>query len=128
LERELPQRGRLAGIKFQKRDYDFVISYGYETAGRVAPLASMLKDLCGLSVWFDGDSSSASTRSSDPPSEAIGNARGALFVSEAWESSSWCKDEYDLSLAERRIQDLPVHARHRTGDTLDENRQHNVVQ
>jgi hypothetical protein len=37
---------------------------------------------------------------------AIGNSRGAIFcLSEAWKRSTWCKNEYEVSLSEQRTQD-----------------------
>ena len=93
----------LAGIKFQKRDFDFFISYGHDTGGRVGSLVHLLKK-ASVRMWYDSDSGNASTRSSELLSDAIGNSRGALFfLSEAWKNSSWCKDEYDVSLSERRL-------------------------
>jgi hypothetical protein len=75
----------MAGIKLQKRDNDFFVSYGHCDLVRVAPLVDLLKRTCGLRVWFDGVEGNAAVRSSEFLSGAIGNARGALFcLSEAW--------------------------------------------
>jgi hypothetical protein len=94
----------MAGIKLQKRGYDFFISYGHSDAGCIIELVDLLKRLCGLKIWIDNSSGNASSRSSELLGNAIGNARGVLFcLSETWKSSSWCKDEYDVSLAERRM-------------------------
>jgi len=96
----------MAGIKLQKRRDDFFVSYGHADAVRVAPLIDFLKRTCGLSVWFDGTQGNASVRSSKLLSDAIGNARGALFcVSEAWKRSTWCGDEFEVALTQRREYD-----------------------
>jgi len=96
----------MAGIKLQKRKDDFFVSYGHADAVRVAPLIDFLKRTCGLSVWFDGTQGNASVRSSKLLSDAIGNARGALFcVSEAWKRSTWCGDEFEVALTQRREYD-----------------------
>jgi hypothetical protein len=94
----------MVGIKLQKRDDDFFVSYGHDDRALVAPLVDLLKRVCGLRVWFDGAEGNASKRSSDLLSGAIGNARGALFcLSEAWKRSTWCKNEYEVSLSEQRV-------------------------
>jgi TIR domain len=94
----------MTAIKLQKRDNDFFVSYGHSDLGRVQPLVDLLRRTCGLKVWFDEAEGNAATRSSELLAGAIGNARAALFcVSEAWKRSSWCKDEYDVSLSERRM-------------------------
>lgn len=94
----------MAGIKLQKRDEDFFVSYGHADLERVAPLVDLLKRVCGLRIWFDGVEGNAAVRSSELLGSAIGNARGSLFcLSEAWKRSSWCKNEYELSLSEQRM-------------------------
>jgi hypothetical protein len=96
----------MAGIKLQKRDYDFFVSYGHGDLDRVVPLVNLLKRECGMRIWFDGADGNASMRSSDLLGRAIGNARGALFcLSESWKGSSWCRGEYDVSLSEQREHD-----------------------
>jgi TIR domain len=94
----------MTAIKLQKRANDFFVSYGHSDLGRVQPLVDLLGRTCGLKVWFDKAEGNAAERSSELLAGAIGNARAALFcVSEAWKRSSWCKDEYDVSLSERRM-------------------------
>ena len=91
-------------IKLQKRENDFFISYGHADLERVQPLVDLLRRTCGLRVWFDGAEGNAAVRSSELLGEAIGNARAALFcLSEAWKRSSWCKNEYNVSLSEQRM-------------------------
>jgi hypothetical protein len=93
------------GIKLQKRDDDFFVSYGHADRQRVLPLVDLLKRVCGLRIWFDGSDGNASARSSELLAGALGNARGALFcLSEAWRRSTWCRSEYEFSLAEQRAQ------------------------
>jgi hypothetical protein len=95
----------MANAKLQKRDNDFFVSYGHGDVARVLPLVELLRRVCGLQIWFDGIEGNAAIRSSELLGGAIGNARGALFcISEAWKGSSWCKNEYELSLSEQRIQ------------------------
>lgn len=94
----------MAGIKLQKRDHDFFVSYGHGDLARVAPLVDLLKRRCGLRVWFDGSEGNAAARSSELLGGAIRNARGALFcLSESWKKSTWCKNEYEVALAEQRM-------------------------
>jgi hypothetical protein len=96
----------MPGIKLQKRDNDFFVSYGHSDLARVAPLVDMLKRVCGLRIWFDDAEGNAAKRSSELLAGAIGNARGALFcLSEAWKSSTWCKNEYEVSQSEQRMHD-----------------------
>ena len=97
--------GVLPGVKLQKREKDFFISYGHGDLARVAPLISLLKT-CGLKIWFDGLEGNAAARSSELLAGAIGNARGTIFcLSEGWKRSTWCKNEYEVSLSEQRTQD-----------------------
>jgi hypothetical protein len=96
----------MAGLKLQKRDDDFFVSYGHRDFERVASVVGLLKRTCGFRIWFDGTDANASLRSSELLSGAIGNARGALFfLSEAWTRSTWCKNEFEVSLSEQRMHD-----------------------
>jgi hypothetical protein len=94
----------MTGIKLQKRDNDFFVSYGHGDLGRVQPLIDLLRRTCGLRVWFDAVEGNAAMRSSELLAGAIGNARAVLFcLSEAWKGSTWCKNEYEVSLSEQRM-------------------------
>ncbi len=94
----------MTGIKLQKRENDFFVSYGHSDLGRVTPLVDLLKRTCSLRVWFDGVEGNAAMRSSELLAGAIGNARAVLFcLSEAWKRSTWCKNEYEVSLSEQRM-------------------------
>jgi hypothetical protein len=96
----------MSGIKLQKRNNDFFVSYGHGDLPRVVLLVNLLKRVCGLQIWFDGIEGSAAKRSSELLAGAIGNSRGAIFcLSEAWKRSTWCKNEYEVSLSEQRTQD-----------------------
>jgi hypothetical protein len=44
----------MSGIKLQKRNNDFFVSYGHGDLARVVPLVNLLKRICGLQIWFDG--------------------------------------------------------------------------
>jgi len=94
----------MPGIKLQKRENDFFVSYGHSDLERVQPLVDLLKRTCGLRVWFDGAEGNAAMRSSELLAGAIGNSRAALFcVSEGWKRSTWCKNEYEVSLSQQRM-------------------------
>ena len=96
----------MPGVKLQKRDNDFFVSYGHGDLARVSPLVDLLRKTCGLKIWFDGLDGNAAMRSSELLAAAIGNARGAIFcLSESWKRSTWCKNEYEVSLSEQRTQD-----------------------
>jgi hypothetical protein len=96
----------MPGIKLQKRDDDFFVSYGHGDVARVKSLIDLLKRVCGLHVWFDGADGNSAMRSSELLAGAIRNARGAIFcLSEAWKRSTWCKNEYEVALAEQRTHD-----------------------
>ncbi|QSQ26409.1 toll/interleukin-1 receptor domain-containing protein [Pyxidicoccus parkwayensis] len=96
----------MPGIKLQKRDEDFFVSYGHADLARVATLVDLLKRVCGLRIWFDGADGNAALRSTDLLAGAIRNSRGALFcLSNAWKQSTWCRNEYEVSLSEQRMHD-----------------------
>jgi hypothetical protein len=96
----------MTGLKLQKRGYDFFVSYGHADLAPVRALVSFLRKPCGLSVWFDAQSGNAAQRSSELLAAGLGNARGALIVlSDAWMQSTWCRNEYEVALAEQRAHD-----------------------
>ncbi len=93
----------MTDIKLQKRGNDFFVSYGHGDLSRVTPAVNWLRRTCGLQIWFDGVEGNAAMRSSELLELAIGNSRGALFfLSENWKKSSWCRDEYEYALVQRR--------------------------
>lgn len=90
-------------IKLQKRSNDFFVSYSHADQARAAALVGWLRVPCGLKLWFDDDTGNAAQRSSELLAEAIGNARGAIFLlSEHWMESSWCRSEFEVALNEQR--------------------------
>lgn len=61
---------------------------------------------CGLNIGFDAIDGNAAVRSSEFLAGEIGSARGVLFgLSDAWNRSTWCKNEYEVSLSEQRMCD-----------------------
>ena len=96
----------MADIPLQKRPYDLFVSYGHADKGLVDPVVDLFSRDIGLNVWYDASSGDASKRTSVLLSNAIGASRGAMFfLSEAWLASSWCQDEHDTALTERREDD-----------------------
>lgn len=62
-----------------------------------------LRDVAGLRVWWDTSRLVAGDRLAMALPQAISNARAALFcVSRSWSESTWCEDEYNAALQERR--------------------------
>jgi hypothetical protein len=101
-----PEGWGMPGIKLQKRADDFFVSYGQGDLADVTPLIHLLKRVCGLRIWFDGTDGNAVKRSAELLAGAIYNARGAIFcLSEAWKRSTWCRNEYEVSLSEQRMHD-----------------------
>lgn len=96
----------MALIKLQKRSHDFFVSYGHDDMARVREIADWLRRVCGLELWLDSAEGSAAKRSSELLANAIGNCRGAMFfLSEKWKLSSWCRDEHEIALTEKRRQE-----------------------
>ena len=90
-------------IPLQKRPYDLFVSYSHADADRVEPVVEWLTRFAGLKVWYDTSSGSAAQRTSDLLGGGIESARGALFLlSPDWTGSTWCRDEHEVALSERR--------------------------
>jgi TIR domain len=90
----------------QKRPNDLFISYGHADRAIVNPIADWLSKSAGLKLWYDASSGSAAQRTTDLLSRGIESARGALFfISPNWGASTWCKDEHEVALTERRAND-----------------------
>jgi TIR domain len=65
-----------------------------------------LRRSVGLKIWYDGVSGDASKRTTTLLANAIQSARGSLFfLSSNWRASSWCGDEHEIALTERRTND-----------------------
>jgi hypothetical protein len=90
-------------MPLQKRPNDLFVSYGHSDRDRVDPIIEWLKRHVGLKVWYDAASGDASKRTTTLLSNAIQASRGAIFfLSSGWVSSTWCNDEHELALTERR--------------------------
>jgi hypothetical protein len=93
-------------MPLQKRPHDLFISYGHADRDRVDPIVEWLKRHVGLKVWYDTTSGDASKRTTALLSNAIQTSRGAIFcLSSGWVSSTWCDDEHEFALTERRNDD-----------------------
>jgi hypothetical protein len=90
----------------QKRANDLFVSYGHADRTIVNPVADWLRKSAGLRLWYDTSSGSAAQRTTDLLSRGIESARGALFfISPNWGASTWCRDEHEVALTERRAND-----------------------
>jgi hypothetical protein len=86
-----------------KRPNDLFVSYGHGDRAVVDPLVDWLRKSAGLKVWYDVNSAGAAQRTTDRLTRGIDSARGALFfVSKNWKASSWCRDEHEVALTQRR--------------------------
>jgi hypothetical protein len=90
-------------IPLQKRPNDLFVSYGHVDRAHVDPIVNWLRHSVGLKVWYDAISGNAAERTSTLLANAIQSARGALFfLSPNWAASTWCEDEHEFALTERR--------------------------
>jgi len=90
----------------QKRANDLFVSYGHADRTIVSPVVDWLRKSAGLRLWYDATSGSAAQRTTDLLSRGIESARGALFfISPNWGASTWCRDEHEVALTERRAND-----------------------
>lgn len=86
-----------------KRTNDLFISYGHADRDTVEPVIGWLRNSAGLKVWYDTASGNAAQRTTSLLSRGIESARGALFfLSPNWAASTWCRDEHEVALAQRR--------------------------
>jgi hypothetical protein len=93
-------------VPLQKRANDLFVSYGHADQPLVTPLVEWLRRVAGCKVWYDAWDGDASKRTTMLLSNAVQSARGALFVlSPNWTRSTWCTDEHELALNERRTDD-----------------------
>jgi hypothetical protein len=92
----------MASASLQKRPNDLFVSYAHADRARVDPIVAWLR-LAGLKVWYDESNGDASQRNSTLLGKGLSSARGALFVlSSNWYASTWCTDEHEGALNERR--------------------------
>jgi TIR domain len=90
----------------QKRANDLFVSYGHTDRTIVDPVVDWLRKSAGLKLWYDAGSGSAAQRTTDLLGRGIESARGALFfLSPNWSASTWCRDEHEVALTERRAND-----------------------
>lgn len=93
----------MASIPLQKRPNDLFIGYGHADLALVEPVVDWLTRSAGLRVWYDATSGSAARRTTDLLGGGIESARGALFfISKNWGASTWCRDEHEVALTQRR--------------------------
>jgi hypothetical protein len=96
----------MAQVPIQKRPYHLFVSYGHADRARIDPIVDWLSRSAGLKIWYDPVSGDASKRTTALLTEAIQSARGALFfLSSNWKASTWCQDEHECALTERREDD-----------------------
>ena len=93
-------------VPIQKRPNDLFVSYGHSDKDLVERIVGWLRRSAGLNVWCDATSGDASKRTTELLADAIGLSRGSLFVlSSNWRRSSWCRDEHEYSLTQKREND-----------------------
>jgi TIR domain len=92
---------------FNKRPNDVFVSYSHADSAQVEPLVRWLQDVAGLGVWYDARRLAAGDRLAAALPTGLASARAALFcVSRSWNGSTWCEDEYNAALQERRANRL----------------------
>jgi TIR domain len=93
----------LVSTPLHKRPNDLFVSYGHADRALVEPVVDWLRRSAGLKVWYDASSGNAARRTTDLLGGGIESARGALFfLSPNWGASTWCRDEHEVALTERR--------------------------
>ena len=86
-----------------KRPNDLFVSYGHGDRVAVDQLVGWLKKSAGLKLWYDVSSAGAAQRTTERLTRGIDSSRGALFfISKNWTASSWCRDEHEVALTQRR--------------------------
>lgn len=93
----------MSGLPYNKRPNDVFISYSHGDGKVVEPLVRWLQDVAGLRVWWDASRLTAGDRLAAALPKGLESARAAVFcVSQHWNASSWCEDEYNAALQARR--------------------------
>ena len=96
----------MMSTSLQKRANDLFVSYSHADQAAINPIVDWLHRSAGLRLWYDASTGSAAQRTTDLLSRGIDSARGALFfISPNWGASTWCKDEHEVALNERRDND-----------------------
>jgi len=128
----------MISLPYNKRPYDVFISYSHSERDFVQNLVKWLKDISGLNIWCDFNQLKSGDKLSSALPQGISNSRASLFcVSNSWIQSTWCEDEFNAALQERRanrryriialkIEDCEIprflsNARYFEVQTLDEN-------
>jgi hypothetical protein len=95
--------GTVPSPAFNKRPKDVFISYSHADIAQVEPLVRWLQDVAGLAVWWDTSQLAAGNRLGSALPGGLASARAALFcVSHGWVESTWCEEEFNAALQERR--------------------------
>ncbi|HEV7733327.1 MAG TPA: toll/interleukin-1 receptor domain-containing protein [Candidatus Binatia bacterium] len=93
----------MSTLPFNKRPNDVFVSYAHTDTPFVDALVRWLRDQAGLRVWLDASQLRAGDRLAAALSTGLESSRAAVFcVSRQWNQSSWCEDEYNAALQERR--------------------------
>jgi hypothetical protein len=93
----------MPSLPYNKRPNDVFVSYSHADGALVEQLVRWLRDIAGLRVWWDTSQLVAGDRLGAALPIGLASARAALFfVSHSWNASSWCEDEYNAALQERR--------------------------
>jgi hypothetical protein len=93
----------MSGLPYNKRPNDVFVSYSHTDGEFVETLVRWLRDVASLRVWWDASQLVAGDRLAAALPTGLASARAALFcVSRSWKESTWCEDEYNAALQERR--------------------------
>src|SRR5215471_2287547 len=93
----------MPSLPYNKRPNDVFVSYSHADSALVEPLVRWLRDMAGLRVWWDTSRLVPGDRLAAALPTGLASARAALFcVSRSWNASTWCEDEYNSALQERR--------------------------
>ncbi len=87
---------------FSERNFDLFVSYSLNDVAKVEPIVGWLKR-AGLKVWWAKEQLLPGAPMASALPAGLSDARSALFfVSETWVGSTWCEDEYNAALQQRR--------------------------
>lgn len=88
---------------FNKRPNDVFVSYSHADKAMVGSIVRWMQDNAGLRVWWDTHGLRAGDKLGTALPAGLSSSRAALFcVSQHWNDSSWCEDEFNAALQERR--------------------------
>jgi hypothetical protein len=87
---------------FNKRPCDLFVSYSHADAEQVRPIVNWLQK-AGLKVWWDSRNLPLGDRLAAALPDGLLRSRAAVFfVSANWIDSTWCEEEYNTALQQRR--------------------------